>query len=141
MCLNALFCFFLATSIKLCKTIHINNLDKLVDKSISFRLMYSLTGFHGFVAILWAFFWWNPPKMQMSTGFQGGVSIATIRSSNDEGGVFCFSFSSFIIFTRKFYIHVKFHCFICQWKDNTLSEISPLNFKGPYFKRLWINFW
>ena len=31
---------------------YINNLDKLVDKSNSFNLMYGLTGFYGFIAIL-----------------------------------------------------------------------------------------
>ena len=31
---------------------HINKPDKLVDKSISFHLMYGLTRFYGFIEIL-----------------------------------------------------------------------------------------
>ena len=33
------------------KTVHINNIDKLVDKFISFHLMCGLTGFYGFLVI------------------------------------------------------------------------------------------
>ena len=76
--------FFPITSISHKNAIHTNNLDKFLDKSISLSLMYSLTGFHGFIAIIMSIFQWNQPKMQMSTAFYGGVSMATIRSSSEE---------------------------------------------------------
>ena len=102
--------------------IQINSLDKLVDKSIFFCLMYGLTGFYGFKVILWTFFWRNSLKMRMSTHFRvPWITILTILGPNSNYNIFPSHFMPGCI-------HMRSHClpYGRLWSVVGLTGISSL---------------